>query len=83
VLGAGSCPTARLDLAPISEKAAQKFGLLVVYDINLVCAKSAHLATGDEPPSLGTTGPLIPGSPYRLFVIPVFFVLQIYLPMYN
>jgi hypothetical protein len=83
VLGTGSCPTARLDLASIGEKAAQKIGSLVVYDINLVCAKGAHLATGDEPPPLGTTGPLTPAPPHRLFVIPVFFVRQIYLPMYN
>lgn len=83
VFGTGSCPTARLDLASIGEKAAQKFGALVVYDINLVCAKGTYSAAGDEPPSLATTGPLVPSVPYPLFVVIIFFVSQIYLPMYN
>ncbi|OPL10727.1 MAG: hypothetical protein AVO38_16330 [delta proteobacterium ML8_D] len=60
VLGTGSRPTARLDLAPIGEKAAQKFGSLVVYDINLVGAKGTYTATGDEPPFSGITGSLVP-----------------------
>jgi hypothetical protein len=83
VLGTGSCPTARPDLASIGEKAAQKIGSLVVYDIHFVCAKGAHLATGDEPPSLATMAPPTPMTPCPLFVVPILFVRQIYLPMYN
>lgn len=50
VLSTGSRPTARLDLALIGDKAAQKFWFLVVYNINLSCAKATHLATLGEPP---------------------------------
>ena len=63
VLGTGPRPTARLDLAPIGEKAAQKFGSFVVYDINFVGAKGTYLATGDEPPFSGITGSLLASSP--------------------
>jgi hypothetical protein len=60
VLSTGSRPTARLDLALIGDKAAQKFWLLVVYNINLSCAKGAHLATLGEPPFPTTLGSLSP-----------------------
>lgn len=84
VLGTGSRPAARLDLAPIGEKAAQKFGPLVVYDLSLVCAKGAYFATGDEPPLLpGMSSPLTSSTPCPSFVVPIFFVRQIYLPMLN
>jgi hypothetical protein len=63
VLGTGSCPTARLDLAPIGEKPTQAVGLLVVYDFNLVGAKGAYLATGDElPPPPVAAGSPSPGT---------------------
>ena len=83
VLGTGSCPTARPDLASIREKAAQKIGPLVVYDINLICAKGTYLATGDEPPSPATSTPLTPSTPCPPSAAPSLFVRQIYLPMYN
>jgi len=60
MLGACSRPPAGFDLAPIGEKAAQKFGPLVVYDISLVGAKGTYLATWDEPPFSATTGSLAP-----------------------
>jgi len=61
VLGTGSRPTARSDLASIGDKAAQKIGSLVVYDINFVCAKGAHLTTGNESPFSVIAGFLVPG----------------------
>jgi len=67
MLGTGSCPTTRFDLAPISEKAAQNFGSLVVYDIHLVYAKGAYLTTRDV--SLTTTGSLTSSTPWPLLVV--------------
>jgi hypothetical protein len=82
MLGASSCPTARLDLASIGEKAAQNFGSLVIYDIHLVYAKGAYLATRDV--SLTTTGSLTSTTPCPPFgVLRLFVVRQSYLPMYN
>ncbi len=76
VLGTGSRPTARLDLALIADKAAQKVRSLVVYNINLSCAKGTHLAALGEPPFL-TTIVLAPTTSCPPFVC------QIYLPIYD
>jgi len=67
MLGTGSCPTARPDLAPISEKAAQNVGALVVYNIHLVYAKGAYLTARDV--SLATTGSLTSSTPWPLLVV--------------
>lgn len=81
VLGTGSRPTARLDLASIAEKAAQEIGALVVYDINLFFAKGTHLATGDEPPFPSRPGPLPPAPLGTSSAASGSFVCQSYLPM--
>jgi hypothetical protein len=81
MLGTGSCATARLDLAPIGEKAAQNIGSLVVYDIHLVCAKDAYLATRDI--SLAIRRALTSTAPCSPFAAPCLFVWQSYLLMYN
>ena len=60
VLGAGPCPAAGLDLAPIGKKATQPVGALVIYDFNLICAEGAHSATGNEPSSSAAAGLLPP-----------------------
>jgi hypothetical protein len=78
--GASSRSAAGGDLAPISDKAAQKVGALVVYDINPVYAKGAYLATRDI--SL-TTAFLAPSIPRPLPVVIKVFVWQIYLPSMN
>jgi hypothetical protein len=81
MLSTGSRLTTGLDLASIGEEVAQKIGLLVVYDINVVCAKSTCLATRDIFSS--SRGRLSPSTRCFLFAVLELFVWQSHLPAYN
>jgi hypothetical protein len=80
VLCTGSRLTPRLDFPSIGEKATQKVGLLVIYDINLVCTKGAYPTPGDVFGCLNAPSLLASGIP-SLLGIPVLFVCQSYLPI--
>jgi hypothetical protein len=59
------------DLAPIGDETTQKVGALIVYDINLVHAKGAYLATRNVSLTLASLTPTIP---CHLFVVLKVFV---------